>query len=141
MPETRTPAFKFPFAPGRSCSDKRGTSNKAIKLKLLCFYTCIPTSYMLDDKIFCFIDSWGRHVQKNSTSRMRSWWWPLSIKTPVLGIERGRVSLPADLTCKRRLKNVLGSKNTTTTNCRLTHGTTRKSHTTITRHQEDKLSN
>ena len=35
---------------------------------------------------------------------MRSYWWPLSIKTPVLGIDRGRVSIPADLTCLRRLK-------------------------------------
>ena len=32
------------------------------------------------------------------------------------------------------------SGNTTITNCRPTHGTARKSHTTITRHQEDKLS-
>ena len=38
---------------------------------------------------------------KNSKSRMRSWWWPLSIKTPVLCIDRGRVSFPADSTCKR----------------------------------------
>ena len=40
----------------------------------------------------------------NSKSRMRSWWWPLSIKMLVLGIDRGRGSFPADLTCKRRLK-------------------------------------
>ena len=32
------------------------------------------------------------------------------------------------------------SRNTTITNCRQTHGTAKKSHTTITRHQEDKLS-
>ena len=32
------------------------------------------------------------------------------------------------------------SGNTTVTNCRQTHGTARKSHATITRHQEDKLS-
>ena len=32
------------------------------------------------------------------------------------------------------------SGNTTITKCRQTHGTARKSHTTITRHQEDKLS-
>ena len=31
-------------------------------------------------------------------------------------------------------------ENTTITNCRQTHGTARKSHTAITRHQEDKLS-
>ena len=37
--------------------------DKAIKLKLLCFNSCILTSYMTYDKIFCFIDSWGRHVQ------------------------------------------------------------------------------
>ena len=30
-------AFKIPIAPDRSCSDKRGMNNKAIKLKLLCF--------------------------------------------------------------------------------------------------------
>ena len=28
MPETRTPAFNIPIAPGRSCSDKRGTNKK-----------------------------------------------------------------------------------------------------------------
>ena len=59
---------------------------------------------MLNDKIFCFIDSLGRHVQKNSKSRMRSWWWPLSIQTPVLGIDRGRVSLLADSIVKEDLK-------------------------------------
>ena len=32
-------------------------------------------------------------------------------------------------------------RNTTITNCRQTHGTARKSHTTIMRHQENKLSN
>ena len=32
------------------------------------------------------------------------------------------------------------SGNTTITNCRQTHGTARKRHTTITRHQEDRLS-
>ena len=32
------------------------------------------------------------------------------------------------------------SENTTNTNCKQTHGTARKSHTTTTRHQEDKLS-
>ena len=32
------------------------------------------------------------------------------------------------------------SENTTITNCRQTHGTARKSHETITRHHEDKLS-
>ena len=37
----RTSAFNIPIAPDRSCSDKRGMNNKAIKLKLLCFYTCI----------------------------------------------------------------------------------------------------
>ena len=37
--------------------------------------------------------------KKNSKSQMRSWWWSLSIKTPVLGIDRGGVSFPADLTC------------------------------------------
>ena len=31
------PAFNIPMAPERSCSDKRGMNNKAIKLKLLCF--------------------------------------------------------------------------------------------------------
>ena len=35
---------------------------------------------------------------------------------------------------------IVRSGNTTITNCRQTHGTARKSHTTITRHQEDKLS-
>ena len=35
---------------------------------------------------------------------MGSCWWPLSIKAPVLGINRGRVSFPSDLTCLRRLK-------------------------------------
>ena len=36
-PETRTPALNIQTAPGRSCSYRRGTNNKAIKLKLLCF--------------------------------------------------------------------------------------------------------
>ena len=40
----------------------------------------------------------GTPRAKNSKSQIRSWWWPLSIKTPVLGIDRGRVSFPADLT-------------------------------------------
>ena len=30
-------SFNIPVAPDRSCSDKRGTNTKAIKLKLLCF--------------------------------------------------------------------------------------------------------
>ena len=30
-------AFNIPIAPDRSCSDKRGMNNKAIKLKSLCF--------------------------------------------------------------------------------------------------------
>ena len=37
-------------------------------------------------------------------------------------------------------KKCVWSRNTTITNCRQTHGTARKSHTTITRHQEDKQS-
>ena len=36
--------FNSPIAPERSCSDKRGMNNKAMKLKLFCFYTCILTS-------------------------------------------------------------------------------------------------
>ena len=39
-------AFNIPIAPEHSCSDKCGMNNKAIKLKLLCFYTCILTSNM-----------------------------------------------------------------------------------------------
>ena len=62
-PETRTPAFNIPIAPDRSCLDTHGMNNKAIKLKLLCFYTWILTSYKWNDKIFCFIYSRGRHVQ------------------------------------------------------------------------------
>ena len=30
-------SFYIPIASDRSCSDKRGLNNKAIKLKLLCF--------------------------------------------------------------------------------------------------------
>ena len=38
------------------------------------------------------------------------------------------------------LSKLVWPGNTTITNCRQTHDTARKSHTTITRHQEDKLS-
>ena len=38
VPEIRIPAFNIPIAPGCSCSDKRGTNDKALKLKLLFFY-------------------------------------------------------------------------------------------------------
>ena len=67
--ETRTPAFTFQIAPDCSCSDKRCMINKAIKLKLMCFYSCIITSYMLNDKIFCFIDSRGRDVQNKANQQ------------------------------------------------------------------------
>ena len=48
-------------------------------------------------------------------------------------------STSCDLLSYKNSKRVW-SGNTTNTNCRQTHGTARKSHTTITRHQEDKLS-
>ena len=38
----------------------------------------------------------GDATCKKSKSWMRSWWWPLSIKTSVLGIDKDRVSFPAD---------------------------------------------
>ena len=44
----------------------------------------------------------GTPRAKKSNSWIRNWWWPLSIKTPVFGIDRGRVSFLAELTCKRR---------------------------------------
>ena len=38
---------------------------KALKLKLMCFlYMHTYKLYVKNDKIFCFIDLWGRHVQK-----------------------------------------------------------------------------
>ena len=40
--------FNIPTAPDCSCSDKRGMSNKAIKLKLLCFL--FMYTYKLDVK-------------------------------------------------------------------------------------------
>ena len=40
----------------------------------------------------------GTPRAKNYNSRVRSWWWPLSINTPVLGIDTGSVSFPAELT-------------------------------------------
>ena len=42
----RHDSFNIPIAPDRSCSNNRGMNNKALKLKLLCFYICILTSYM-----------------------------------------------------------------------------------------------
>ena len=38
MPETCTSAIHNPIAPDCSCSDKLGMNNKAINLKLLCFF-------------------------------------------------------------------------------------------------------
>ena len=50
-------------------------------------------------------------MQKNSKLRMRSRYWLLSIKTPVLGIDRGRVSFCSRFNFLKKTKNVLGSKN------------------------------
>ena len=46
-----------------------------------------------------FILFMGTPRAKNSKSRMRSWWWPLSIKTLAFGMDSGKMSFPADLTC------------------------------------------
>ena len=92
------PAVSIQSVQDRSCSDKRRMNNKAITLKLLVLYM---HTYKLHVKWFNSLPHWfvGTPSAKHSLSRMRSWWLPLSIKTRVLGIHKGRVSFPADLTC------------------------------------------
>ena len=49
-------------------------------------------------------------MQKNSKPATRSWWWPVSFKTPVLGIDRSSVVIIRFYLLKRA-KNVLDAKN------------------------------
>ena len=48
--------------------------------------------------------------KKNSKTYLRSLWWPLSIKTPVLGKDRDRVSFPPWFNLLKKTKNVLAFK-------------------------------
>ena len=74
-------------------------NNKAIELKLLCFFIHVYLQAICEMiKYFASLIR-GAPLVKNSDSWMHSWWWPLSIKTPALCIDRGRVSFLADLTC------------------------------------------
>ena len=98
MSVTRSPACNIPIVPDFSCLGKRGMINKVIKLNFQFFHTCITTDLMSNDKVFCFIKSWGRHVLKIVKQHLHSWWWTIPLNTPVFVIDRSRVSLPVDFT-------------------------------------------
>ena len=52
----------------------------------------------------------GDATCKNGKLQLCSWWWPLPIKTLVLGKDRGSVTFPA-INLFKKSKNVLDSKN------------------------------
>ena len=56
-------------------------NNRAIKLKLLCFFIHVYLQAICEMiKYFTSLIRGGATCKKNSKSRMRSCWWPLSIK-------------------------------------------------------------
>ena len=97
MSVSRSPACNIPIVPGFSCLDKRGMSTKVIKLNFQCF-SYMYTDYMRNDKIFCFIKSWGRHVLKIVKQQLHCWWWPVPLNKPVFVIDRSRGSFLVDFT-------------------------------------------
>ena len=52
----------------------------------------------------------GDAMCEHSKPVMRCWWWPVSLKAPVLGADRSRVALPPVFILKKA-KNVMDAKN------------------------------
>ena len=88
--------------------------------------------------------------KRNPTGKPRWTWQQLKHQAPTISSiaksisrNRHRVWSPARRRAIKEESEIskwVWSRNTTITNSRQTHGAGRKSHTTITRHQEDKLS-
>ena len=96
-------------------------------------------AYLINDQILALLTGNGMFFlmfnQSTESSNPGPWWWWFT--RPKLIAWRG-VSYQRANTIKN--SKWVWSGNTTIPNCRQPLGTARKSHSTITRHQEDKLS-